>query len=242
MENHYSIEEIADKISANFNDRGGFEKYKLLLQDSGIKKEDISDFFVYPEGEQFEAGLSLHTLREKLRDDDFFLKFTNNILELLDNDSKQVLSYVLKKDGYFLDENNVLDKIAFKVAYNPIDHVVTVNDLVVSRPDFSSSNDNVIDYLANHPNKAVKIENEVMICEDDSRIPMNKTASKVINQLGFKNLAARIFFPGVSRQMIQFRNPITLSELRKRGYAENLALKDLFPDKINDTEGQPMTS
>lgn len=96
--------------------------------------------------------------------------------------------------------------------------------------------------MFNHPNEEIEIDKNVMICEDKAQIPLKKTPSKIINQLGFKNLASRIFFPSTSRKMMQLRNPVTLSELRKRGYAENLTVEDLFPSKVNNTSGQSMTS
>ena len=234
MENYHSIEEIVEKVSVNYDNRSGIERYKLLLGDSGVKKENISEFFMYPEGESFEIGISLHELREKLRDTNFFIRFTSNLFELLDSGSKQELFYTLKKDGYSFDEDNKLDKVVFRLNYNVVDHVVSVNDLVISSPDFSSENDQVMDYLFNHPNKEIRIVDEEIICEEGEKIPLKKTPSKIINHLGFKNLASRIFFPGISSKMIQLRNPITLSELRKRGYDENLTLEDIFPNKTNN--------
>lgn len=247
MKNINSIEKIVSLTLAEYGSGKNLEDYKLLLQDSGVSKDDAIGFFRYPEDQLFAIGINAYALREKLRDEDFLINFANNLIDIMDSSGKQELVSTMGNDGYFLNENEQFykDKVVFKLHYNLVDHLVRVNDLIVSNPDFSGENDNVIDYLFNHPNEEVKIENGAMICEEEAMILLKKTPSKIINQLGFKNLASNIFFPGASRKMMQLRNPITVGELRKRGYSENLTLNDLFPEKFkgnDDMQGQAMTN
>jgi hypothetical protein len=168
-------------------------------------------------------------------DDNFLTLFATNLFHYIEEDDRHGFAYTLEDDGYFL--NNDLqfykDKIVFKVNFNHIDHVVTVNDLVISRPQGLIENANVMDYLFKRPNQKIKlIKNSQLEVKGSENIIPRKTICKIINQLGFKGLASKIFFPSATNKLVEFRNPITVEELKRRGIKETLTLEDLFPDAV----------
>jgi hypothetical protein len=110
MKNKLSIEEIMEKVAERYSERVTFNEYELLLLDSGIKEDDLINFFVYIEGASFPVILNFHSLRKKLREDNFLMLFATNLFNLLEQNKKQELAYTLEGDGYFLNKKNYFSK------------------------------------------------------------------------------------------------------------------------------------
>ena len=236
MENPNSIEEVIERIQERYHSRKGYEEFKILLLDSGIPKDNLDDFFMFPEGESFPIGISSYALKEKfVMDNDFFQRIAMNLYKLSDNNRKQMLSYAFKLDGLVLDKDELYnkDKIVFSVQFNDIDRIIQVNGKIITRPRFNKENDNVFEYIFNHPNQILKVDNEDKL---EGAVEVFKSLDDVVKNLQFSGQARQLFFPKVSDTEIEFRNPITLGELKQRGFDENITLDELFSKKKKGTK------
>ncbi|MFA6048118.1 MAG: hypothetical protein WCV59_03775 [Parcubacteria group bacterium] len=231
MENPNSIEEVIERIQEKYNSRKGYEEFKILLLDSGILKDSLDDFFMFPEGENFPTGISSYALKEKfLLNKDFLLDLALNLYQSLDVKRKGMLQYAFKLDGLTIDKDELYNKnkIVFEVQYNNIDRVLRVNGKGITRPRFNRENDNVFSYIYEHPNRLLMVDANDKL---EGAVEVLKSLDDVVKNLRFSRNARQLFFPKVSDKEIEFRNPITLGELKQRGFDENITIDDLFPDK-----------
>lgn len=234
MKNRSSIEAVIIHLRWEFGDSES--ELKLVLLDSGVPKEKLNDF-VKDKGKY---RVKYNKLREKMAGDErYLLSLATSLYHYLDKKRRIILEKQLRVDGYYFENGNCYhDEVVFEVIYSEIDRIVRVNDHIVAKLESMSSNDDAISYLIEHPNERVKIEDNVISCKEGATIPLNKTPSDLVSKLGFRGVARRIFFPTVTRKCIEFRNPILRSELKKRGYDENLKVKDLFLGASQDKKTQ----
>ncbi|MFC1626849.1 hypothetical protein ACFL1P_01445 [Patescibacteria group bacterium] len=97
----------------------------------------------------------------------------------------------------------------YEVKYSERTREIFVNNFLVAKPDFDSENERVFTYLYLHPNKKISLEE---LQQHTGKLA--KTLHKIVENLGFKNEFKTVFF-SVSKQSIQFRNPITKTDLEE---------------------------
>jgi len=231
MKNISSINELVRQIQEKYGNPKGYEEFKLLLLDSEIFKDDLFDFFVTPEGENFPIGISSYAIKEKfILDNGFFNRLAMNLYQSLDAKGKKVLKDAFWRDGLVLEKEKLFnkDKIIFTVHYSDIDRVIRVNNKAIARPRLNNENDNVFAYIYDNPNKSLKVDGNDKL---DGKVEVLKSLDDVVKNLQFFGEARRLFFPKVGNKEIEFRNPITLGELKNRGFDENITEDDLFPEK-----------
>ncbi len=87
---------------------------------------------------------------------------------------------------------------------------VLMNNAQISKPDFNSENDLVFSFLYEHPNKRVTREE----LEKAMGGKLTKSLHKIVENLGFEGDTKEVFF-SVSKNAIEFRNPITKKDLEE---------------------------
>jgi len=87
---------------------------------------------------------------------------------------------------------------------------VLMNNAQISKPDFNSENDLVFSFLYEHPNKRVNREE----LEKAVGSKLTKSLHKIVENLGFEGDTKEVFF-SVSKNAIEFRNPITKKDLEE---------------------------
>lgn len=85
----------------------------------------------------------------------------------------------------------------------------------IARPDFERENEQVFNYLYNHPNEKVTKKQ----LEEELRIDLVKSLHKIVENLGFTGALKKAFF-NVSKNSIEFRNPVTSKDLSSTVSAE----------------------
>ncbi|HLM84188.1 MAG TPA: hypothetical protein VK254_03190 [Candidatus Bathyarchaeia archaeon] len=236
MGKHNSINEIAKIIQERCNSRRGFDELKLLLLDSGVPKDDLLDFFITPEGENFPIGISSYALKERMvLDKNFFHRLAISLCRLLDAKRRGILRQAFKNDGLVLDKEEIFnkDEIVFTVYYSDIDRTIRVNKKNIARPRLNNENDNVFSYIYENPNRSLKVDADYKL---DGKVEVLKSLDDVVKNLQFFGEARRLFFPKVGDKEIEFRNPITRGELKDRGFDEKMTEDDLFPEKKSGTK------
>lgn len=90
---------------------------------------------------------------------------------------------------------------------------IWINGFLLSQLDFNSENDNVFKYLYENPNKTISSTELEKQLGGDS---LKKSLHKIVENLGFTREIKHAFF-AISKNSIQFRNPITKKELEELG-------------------------
>ncbi len=102
------------------------------------------------------------------------------------------------------------NQVCLWISYSNKTREVLLNDIIIlSKPNFNSTNDLVFKYLFNNPNITItrnKLE------QNATKGNITKRLYEIIKDLGFKKELAKIFF-SVSKNEIIFRNPITKQDL-----------------------------
>ncbi len=102
------------------------------------------------------------------------------------------------------------DEIVYEIAYRGRE--ISINSILLAKPDFMSENDEFFDYVYKKQNKRISIEE----IEKYKNRKFKKTPHQIIKDLGFTGDIARAFFD-ISQKGVFFRNPVTrnlLNELR----------------------------
>lgn len=111
------------------------------------------------------------------------------------------------------DNKPTNDPVVHEIVYTKSREVLLDGKLLLAKPDFSSENDLVFDYLYKNPNKRItktKLEKEVV------KEKLTKTLHKIVENLGFKKTLRNAFFD-VSQKAIMFRNPLTQKDMKDLG-------------------------
>lgn len=112
-------------------------------------------------------------------------------------------------------EIEVKDPI-YEVKYSEITREITINNILLSKPDFYKENEVVFNYIYKRPKQRISIQsikNHVKTELDES---MTKSIHKIVENLGFKGDLKQVFFD-VSSKGVYFRNPVTKDELDEIG-------------------------
>ncbi|MFA4930284.1 MAG: hypothetical protein WC570_00240 [Patescibacteria group bacterium] len=103
-----------------------------------------------------------------------------------------------------------LDNVIYKIDFNDNTRQLTLNNILLSTPDFNKNGHRLIEYLFQHQNEEL-ITSEVI---KETKLDKNRTINGIINDLGFKGKLLDLFF-NISSEGIQFINPITQEQLNK---------------------------
>lgn len=163
------------------------------------------------------GGVMEYSRADNSLDADIVLNISN-FYDILDRAKK--IHFVLKKDGV-KDGNKVKDvpqkevtkntgekdELVYQITYTK-QRQVLMNNAQISKPDFNSENDLVFSFIYENPNKRITREEiEKAICGK-----LTKSLHKIVENLGFEGDTKQVFF-SVSKNAIEFRNPITKKTL-----------------------------
>ncbi|PIQ72345.1 hypothetical protein COV86_03475 [Candidatus Roizmanbacteria bacterium CG11_big_fil_rev_8_21_14_0_20_35_14] len=101
------------------------------------------------------------------------------------------------------------DEPMYQITYTK-QRQVLMNNAQIGKPDFNSENDLVFSFLYEHPNKRITREE----LEKAVGGKLTKTLHKIVENLGFEGDTKEVFF-SVSKNAIEFRNPITKKDLEE---------------------------
>lgn len=104
--------------------------------------------------------------------------------------------------------------ILYKITYSDHTREVKLNNIVLTKTDFDSENDNCFNYIYSNPGRPVGIQE----LEQAVGIKIKKRLVHIVRDLGFVNELKTIFFPVVTKNQIMFINPIT----KQYAYEKNL--------------------
>lgn len=130
--------------------------------------------------------------------------------------------------------------VLYKVTYSDHTRLIRINNIVLAKPDFESTNDLCFTYLYGNPNKPIAFDELNKMA--DGKLE-GKRLSDIVRDLGFTGVLKTIFFPVVTKAQIKFVNPIT----KEYAYKNDLPLIDFNKigrqmepdgDKNVDTEPQ----
>lgn len=145
---------------------------------------------------------------------------TGNFYDILDRAKKihSTIKKVENADGQNIKdatqpkatkETDEQDEPMYQITYTK-QRQVLMNNAQISKPDFNSENDLVFSFLYEHPNKRITREDlEKAIGEK-----LTKSLHKIVENLGFEGDTKEVFF-SVSKNAIEFRNPITKRDLEE---------------------------
>lgn len=127
---------------------------------------------------------------------------------------EQINSFRQKKQNTHKKEktsNKPLNKtdVVYEITYTK-QRQILMNNAQIGRPDFNSENDLVFSFLYTHPNESFTIEQ----IEKAIGSKLNKSLHKIVENLGFEGDTKEVFI-SVSKNAIQFRNPITKKDLEE---------------------------
>lgn len=212
----------------------GLNEFKMLLLNCGFTESKLNDF-ILPATKKKGQSIHYQKLREiMMANEEFLMRFALQLYLSLERDKKNILEKNLLADKFVLENKKFYkDRIIFEITYNQIDRVIRVNKYPIASLRLDNENDNVFDYLYGHPNQKILIKDKKIA----DGIILTKVPNDIIKNFKFKGIARKLFFPTVRRNCIELRNPIWLSELKKRGIRENIELKELFPF-FKDKKGQ----
>lgn len=107
-----------------------------------------------------------------------------------------------------------------KISYD--NHKLKINEIVIAKPHFESENDYFVTYITNNPGK--KLTNQEFVKFKNGK--MTKKFDQIINDLGFKGNIKKLFFPNISIKAVEFRNQITMEDMKKAG------IDDIYPSDL----------
>lgn len=137
----------------------------------------------------------------------YYVKFEQpSFDELLDNFSEARTLIIEKNKSEKITPDNT-DSGTYFISKS-MKKVLLNNVFVLATPNFSSENDNFIDYILKNPNKKLTKKD----FKDSGKITLNKKFSNILNDLGFKNELKKLFFD-VSKTTIYFRDSVKEEEL-----------------------------
>jgi len=102
----------------------------------------------------------------------------------------------------------------FRITFDPKIREVVINDyFVLAKPNFNTENFNFFDYVYKHQNKIIYKNN----IESALKSKLTKDFNDILQNLRFVKSLRKLFFPGVSRTEVYFRNPITKEDFESTG-------------------------
>ncbi|HOX96446.1 MAG TPA: hypothetical protein PLI45_03655 [Candidatus Woesebacteria bacterium] len=99
--------------------------------------------------------------------------------------------------------------VVYEITYTK-QRQILMNNAQIGRPDFNSENDLVFSFLYENPNRRIGIDE----IEKTVGGKLTKSLHKIVENLGFEGDTKEVFF-SVSKNAIEFRNPITKKDLEE---------------------------
>lgn len=93
----------------------------------------------------------------------------------------------------------------YRVAFSTHTREIKLNNIVISKPDFNSENDNFFQYVFDNPGRPIGIEE----LEQHMGFQPIKRLAHIVRDLGFIGELKTIFFPVVTKNQVMFINPIS---------------------------------
>jgi len=104
--------------------------------------------------------------------------------------------------------------ILYKITYSDHTRLVKLNNIVLTKTDFNSENDNCFQFIYKNPGRLIGIEE----LEQEVGGKLKKRLAHIIRDLGFTKELRIVFFPVVTKSKVMFVNPIT----KQYAYKNNL--------------------
>lgn len=93
----------------------------------------------------------------------------------------------------------------YKITYSEHSRYIKLNNIVLTKTDFNSENDNAFQHIYLNANKTItKVEIEKAVGAN-----LQKRLNDIVRDLGFTGNLRAIFFPAVTKTELMFINPIT---------------------------------
>jgi hypothetical protein len=124
------------------------------------------------------------------------------------NDKENV---VIKND---LAINDYPKEVLYQIAYRS--RKIYLNNILISKPDFNSENDNCFQYIYDHPNVPIKLAE----LEEANGGKLKKRLRDIVRDLGFTGVLKDLFFTGITKDSLYFENPITWESASERKLSE----------------------
>ncbi len=105
-----------------------------------------------------------------------------------------------------------LDGIIYEIKYSEKTRKILINNFLLKQPRSFGGNEAIFSYLFDNPNQEKTIEDIISGTGLESDIDLNK----FVENLGFKGDLRKVFFR-VSKDTVQFNNPITKTDLDDLG-------------------------
>ncbi len=104
-------------------------------------------------------------------------------------------------------------------------HEIIINGSgLLRKPHFHKTNDLVFSFLLKHPNKTFTRQQ----IEEAIGTSMGKSFNTILNELKFTGEFRKIFFPHVSKNAIEFRNPVNTNDLIAAGVDDQKVMERLM--------------
>lgn len=132
---------------------------------------------------------------------------------------EKIQAYLFEKLSY--KDEEIGENIAFKVIYSSYRKII-INGLEIKKLRMDSDNDLFFKQIYDNANK-----------ETEVKIPPNRTTHELINNIGFRKNAKKVFFQASGNKVL-FRNPVMKDDLVKLGL-KDITLEKLFPS-IKDSD------
>lgn len=118
--------------------------------------------------------------------------------------------------------------ILYKITYSDHTREVKLNNIVLTKTDFDSENDNCFHFIYSNPGRPIGIEE----LEQAVNVKLKKRLAHIVRDLGFERELKTIFFPVVTKSQVMFVNPIT------KQYAQKNNLPPINFKKLGDKVSQ----
>lgn len=177
-----------------------------------------------------EAKMVLLSFIEEIND---FSEVDDKSDQLSDQNIVQGLSTtydgkIVKDDKYQNKDNFTVlsDEIMYEVKFNESTREITINNFLLSRPNWDSDNYNFFKYVFENPNVRLEAKDiDKRLKPKDKRVKgKNKNYHQIISDLKFTGDLKTAFFNNVSSTSIVFANPVSKEHLEKLGI-KKLSLK-----------------
>lgn len=100
--------------------------------------------------------------------------------------------------------------IAYEIRYNDHKREITINNIIIAKPDFESENERFFTYVYANSNRPIPIKE----IEDHWKVgKLKKRVTHIVDGLGFSGALREIFFPVVKQDKVMFVNPISKKQV-----------------------------
>ncbi len=149
------------------------------------------------------SGFPEELSRTKLHFDYSLYSLEEIILRLEENQNLAIRKEIAEKE-YQADT-------IYRITYSDHTREVKLNNIVLTKTDFDSENDNCFSFIYSNPNRPIGIEE----LESGIKAKLKKRLAHIVRDLGFVNELKDVFFPVVTKNKLMFINPITKQYIYK---------------------------